>query len=134
MTAESTLQKQTEQEAGGAERTWSGDAFRPNVDILERADELVLLADLPGVAPGEIDIHFEDGELMIHGRVGSRYAESQQFLLGEFGIGDFYRSFRVSQQIDASKIHAEYNQGVLTLHLPKVEAAKPRKIAVQVSG
>jgi HSP20 family molecular chaperone IbpA len=52
-------------------------------------------------------------------------------LLHEYGVGDFYRTFRVSQQVDASRITAEYENGVLTLHLPKAEAARPRKIEVQ---
>ena len=49
----------------------------------------------------------------------------------EFGVGDFFRTFRVSEQVDATQITADYRDGVLTLHLPKAAAAKPRKIAVQ---
>jgi HSP20 family protein len=54
-------------------------------------------------------------------------------LLQEYGVGDFYRTFKVSEQIDSTRISAEYHDGVLTIHLPKVEAAKPRKISVQSS-
>jgi len=124
--------KPAEAEVAGVERTRSEQFYRPNVDILEKADELVLVADLPGVKADEVDIRFEQGELTIHGRVKPRYEEGPKFLLDEYGIGDFYRTFRVSEQVDASRIHAEYHDGVLTLHLPKVEAVKPRKIAVQV--
>jgi len=124
--------KPAEAEVAGAERTRSEQFYRPNVDILEKADELVLVADLPGVKADEVDIRFEQGELTIHGRAKPRYEEGTKFLLNEYGIGDFYRTFRVSEQVDASRIHAEYHDGVLTLHLPKVEAVKPRKIAVQV--
>lgn len=131
MATEGTLEKQPDQ--ASAERTRSGQFYRPNVDIVEQKDELVLYADLPGVKPGEIDINFEDGELAIHAKVAPRYDRAKEFLLAEYGIGDFYRTFRVSEQIDSSKIHAEYANGVLTLHLPKVEAAKPRKIAVNAS-
>ena len=60
----------------------------------------------------------------------SRHAE-REFVYGEYGIGDFYRSFTISETIDAEKISAELHNGVLTLHLPKVEAVKPRKIAVK---
>ena len=52
------------------------------------------------------------------------------YLRQEYGVGDFYRTFRVSEQIDASRISAQYAAGGLTLHLPKVEAVKPRKIKV----
>lgn len=105
--------------------------YRPNVDIVERQDELILVADMPGVAHDGIEIDFENGELKIHGRVPNRYPESRP-ILNEFGIGDFYRSFRVSEGVNAQQIHAEYNNGVLAVHLPKVEAVKPRKIAVKV--
>ncbi len=60
---------------------------------------------------------------------GSR--KHSAYLLREYGVGDFYRTFRVSEQIDASRIEAEYADGVLKLHLPKVEAVKPRKITVK---
>jgi HSP20 family molecular chaperone IbpA len=129
MNTENTIQK--ESEPTSVERTRSGQFYRPNVDIVEKADELVLVADMPGVKGSEVDIHFEDGELTIHGPVSGRYDDQTLFLLNEFGIGDFYRTFRVSEQVDPSRIHAEFSKGVLTLHLPKVEAAKPRKINVQ---
>ncbi len=127
-----TTPKATDTEVAGVERTRGEQFYRPNVDILEKADELVLMADLPGVNAEEVDIRFEQGELTIHGRAKPRYGEGTKFLLNEYAVGDFYRTFRVSEQVDGSRIHAEYHDGVLSLHLPKVEAVKPRKIAVQV--
>ena len=56
--------------------------------------------------------------------------DGQGYFLREYGVGDYYRSFQISEAIDAGKISAEYADGVLTLHLPKTEAVKPRKIAV----
>lgn len=129
MSTEATMEKQAEN--GNAEHTRTGRFYRPNVDILENADELLVYADMPGVKSDAIDIHFEDGELKIHGRVEPRFGERPNFLLSEYGVGDFYRTFRVSEQVDATGIRAEYRDGVLTLHLPKVAAAKPRKIKVQ---
>jgi HSP20 family molecular chaperone IbpA len=113
-----------------AERTRTGQYFRPHVDILETADELLLISDMPGVTSENIDINFEDGMLTLEGKAQQRYSSNTNFLLYEYGIGDFHRTFRVSEQIDSAKIHAEVSDGVLTVHLPKAQAAKPRKIAV----
>lgn len=114
------------------ESTRSGPVFRPNVDIIERADQLVVYADMPGVPEDAIDINFQDGMLTIHGKANPRQAEETEYLLNEYGVGDFYRTFRVSEKIDASKISAEFREGVLILNLPKTESHKPRKIAVNV--
>ncbi len=115
------------------ERLRDGTIYRPNVDILEEKDELRLLADMPGVTGDSIAIDFEEGVLTIQGKVAPRKVEGVG-LLQEYGVGDFYRTFRVSEQIDASRIRAEYADGVLTVHLPKVEAAKPRKIEVRTAS
>ena len=114
------------------ERTRGGPTYSPRIDIWETDDELVLFADLPGVSPADLDIQFENRELRIHGKVCPRH-EGVNFLYGEYGIGDFYRTFTIGETIDSERISAELNQGVLALHLPKTEAVKPRKIAVQSS-
>lgn len=98
--------------------------------ILERGDELVVLADLPGAKSDQIDINCEKGVLTLHAAVPTRQSEDQRYLVHEYGIGDYYRTFQVSESIDASRITAEFTDGVLTLHLPKPEALKPRKIAI----
>lgn len=116
------------------ERTRGGQVYRPNVDILEAPNELTLVADMPGVNNESIDIDFEEGLLTVQGKVGERYESRNQFLLREYGVGDFFRTFRVSERIDVNGITAECKDGVLTVHLPKVEAAKPRKIAVKSRG
>lgn len=119
------------EEVAPAEHTRSGCYYRPNVDILEQADELIVLADVPGATGDAIDIQFEDGNLTIHAKVEPRQDDKTEYLRREFGVGDFYRTFRISEAIDASKITADCADGVLTLHLPKAEEAKPRKIAVK---
>jgi HSP20 family protein len=113
-----------------AEHTRSGRFFRPNVDIVEKTEELLLFADLPGAKGDAIDIQFEDGELTLHAKVEPRQLPELPYLYQDYGIGDFYRTFQISEMIDASKISAEFADGVLTLHLPKAESVKPRKINV----
>jgi HSP20 family protein len=131
MADENGLAKPTSDEVESAEHTRSGTYYRPNVDILEHAEELVVLADVPGATGEQIDIDFEDGTLTIHAKVKPRQDENTRYLVQEYGVGDYYRTFRVSEAIDAAKISAEYADGVLTLHLPKAESTKPRKIAVK---
>jgi HSP20 family protein len=93
---------------------------RPRVDILETGQEFLLVADLPGVNPGDVDLHFDKGELTLRGsRSGSR------------GV-TFERTFTVSDVVAADRIAAELKNGVLTVKLPKTEAVKPRKIAVNM--
>ena len=131
MAEESTLTKPAAGETATAERTHSGQFYRPNVDILERADELLVVADIPGAKPDDIDVQFEDGTLTIHARVEPRQEADMRYLVREYGVGDYYRTFQVSEAVDAGKISAECANGVLTLHLPKAESIKPRKISVK---
>lgn len=130
MATDDTAVKQTAEESLGTERTRSGCCFRPNVDILEQQDELLVVADVPGASADKIDVKFEDGTLSIHATVQPRQDDGTDYLLHEYNLGDYYRTFQVSEAIDASKITADYADGVLTLRLPKAEAVKPRKISV----
>jgi HSP20 family protein len=129
MTTEKVATKQAS-ERTDVEHTRNGRFYSPNVDILEQVDELLVLADLPGARNDQIDINFEKGELTLHASVPARQTQNQQYLVREYGIGDYYRTFRVSEAIDAGRISAEFANGVLTLHLPKAESIKPRKINV----
>jgi HSP20 family protein len=90
------------------------------VDIYEGADELLLLADLPGVEPEGLSVSFESPELRIEGRRGSGDTASV-----------YSRTFRVSEQLDPAGISAELNAGVLKLRLAKAAHTKPRKIEVR---
>ncbi|MCS7237852.1 MAG: Hsp20/alpha crystallin family protein [Thermoguttaceae bacterium] len=121
-------------EEGHVEHLRQGVCYLPLVDIVEKAEEIILKADIPGTRPENIDVNFEDGILTIYAKVDPRQEPGTQYLLREYGVGDYHRSFQVSEAIDASRITAEYADGVLTLHLPKAEAARPRKIPVQVSS
>jgi HSP20 family molecular chaperone IbpA len=85
---------------------------------------------MPGVSIEDIDIHFEDRQLTIRGKVAPRN-EGCALVAGEYGIGDFQRTFTIGEAINAEKIAADLKNGVLSLKLPKSEAVKPRKIAVK---
>lgn len=95
----------------------------PTVDIYENKDELLILADLPGVAREDLTVNFEKGRLSIEGRLSTFAAEEEPF--------DYRRSFVVPQGIDAEKIAANLQNGVLRLSLPKPAAAKPRQIEIK---
>jgi HSP20 family protein len=131
MADESNLAKQSVDESAAGEHTRCGCHYRPNVDIIEQADELLVLADVPGARGEQIDVDFEEGNLSIHAQVKPRQDEGTEYLVREYGVGDYFRTFRISEAIDAAKITAEYADGVLTLHLPKAESTKPRKIEVK---
>jgi HSP20 family molecular chaperone IbpA len=100
------------------------------VDILETADELTVFVDMPGVKNDGVDVNLGNGQLTIQGRVEARRPEGLTPLLTEYGVGDYHRVFQVSEKIDSAGITAELTNGVLTLHLPKGEAIKPRRIAL----
>lgn len=122
--------KETPEQVACCEPVRGDVTFRPRFDICEKDDELVLYGDLPGVAPEDLDIQFENRELTIHGKVPLRHTDIN-FLDGEYGIGDFSRSFTVGEAVDAENISAELSNGVVTIHLPKSEAIRPRRIEVQ---
>jgi HSP20 family protein len=112
------------------EATRGGVFFTPRVDIVETEAELTLYAEVPGVRPEDVDLRYEKGELLLHGRVQPRPG-GRTALLQEYEEGDFFRAFTIHESIDAGRIAAECKNGVLTVHLPKVEAARPRQITVR---
>lgn len=104
--------------------------FTPRVDIWEGDNEIVLHGEMPGVEKEDLDIRFENRRLTILGNVSQRN-QSLQFAGGEYAIGNFERTFVIGETIDTDRISAKLKNGILTLHLPKLEAVKPRKIKVR---
>jgi HSP20 family protein len=102
----------------------------PPCDIYENKDEILLVADLPGVTADALTIHLDNGELSLQAR---REVNAQQtsVVAAEYRDADFQRRFAVPNGIDGAKIHAELKNGVLRLHLPKSEGIKPREITVR---
>ena len=90
----------------------------------------MLIADLPGVAPGDLEVRLEDHILTIQGK--AKHAVEAEPIYREFELANFFRQFELSEQVDQEKITAALDQGVLMLQLPRAEKAKPRQIPVQV--
>jgi len=102
----------------------------PVCDIYENDDEILVVADVPGVTADALDINLEKGELTLEAR-REISVQPGTFLGVEYRDCDYQRRFAVPGGIDADKISAELREGVLHLHLPKSEALKPRQIPVQ---
>lgn len=101
----------------------------PVVDILENSDEILLYADMPGVSKEEVTVNIDNGRLALSGVRKLQAAGAATW--EEFGDVEFRRVFSVPQSIDVDKVNAELKDGVLQLHLPKSEAAKPRQIEIK---
>jgi HSP20 family molecular chaperone IbpA len=128
MAENTALTKRTETQ--NVESTRNNQYYSPRVDIFETDAELLLYADVPGVAAKDVDLRYEQGELILQGRVAPRQ-ERGHWILGEYEEGDFYRVFQVHESIDAARIEAECKNGVLVVHLPKAESSKPRQVKVK---
>ncbi len=122
------VQDKKEVESSG-EMTREGAFFVPNVDIFEDENQLVLLADMPGVDKDGVNIHLEEGQLRIHGKVSGDIPG--EYVISEYSVGDYTRTFTLSNVIDQEKIQASVKNGVLRVVLPKSDVSKPRKIAVK---
>lgn len=105
--------------------------FVPAVDIYETDEAVTVLADMPGVARDGVEISLEEDTLTIKGTRAPNGGKEERVLLREFDTGHYLRRFTVAETIDQEKIEAAMADGVLTLKLPKLEPAKPRKIEVK---
>lgn len=125
----STDRSLTHRAESNPEKIQQRPAVAPAVDIYESAEELLVMADLPGVTQDRLAVRVEKGELTFEGR-RTAAAEREQ---GAEGLPDFRRSFVVPQGIDSEKISADLRAGVLRIHLPKSASLKPRQIPISVS-
>src|ERR1700757_1478567 len=117
------------------DRIPSRQVFVPPSDIYETRDNIVVMAEMPGVAPDGVDITLERRVLTIRGRNAGPGNEhiGYQRVYNEYADGDYERVFTLSENIDRDRIEATLKDGVLHLVLPKSETAKPRKIELKVS-
>jgi len=103
----------------------------PPVDIYETEEGLCVTADLPGVDSKDVEVRVDNGILTMSGRVTAAAATSDA-LHEEFALGDYFRQFRLNEEVDQGRISAELKQGVLRLLLPRRAETQPRRIDVQV--
>jgi HSP20 family protein len=118
---------------GNGEATRLTNVYAPTTDIFETQDHVVLVADMPGVPPENVDISLERRVLTIRGRAAVQTPDGYQRVYQEYGEGDYERVFTLSEDIDRDKIEAEHKNGVLTLRMPKAETAKTKKVTVKAA-
>jgi HSP20 family molecular chaperone IbpA len=104
-------------------------AIAPPVDIYEDDRGLVVVADLPGVDPAAVDVHVEQGVLTIQGR--ATHLMQREPVHREYELTGFFRQFQLPEEVDTTRIEAQLRNGVLTVTLPRLERAQPRRIEVR---
>lgn len=106
-------------------------SFTPPIDIHEGPEGLLLEADLPGATERNLHVQLEDNVLSLYARVDSPAPEGARVLHEEYRLGDFQRSFILSDEVDRERITADLKNGVLRLFLPKAERARVRRIEIK---
>jgi HSP20 family protein len=103
----------------------------PAVDIYEDDQGLVLLADMPGVDPGALDVRVERGVLTVQARAS--HQTPGEPISREYELTGFFRQFQLPEEVDTEQISADMKHGVLTLRLPRAQRAQPRRIQIQAT-
>jgi HSP20 family protein len=127
------VQKEEVTTPEGTERTRECNCFVPRADIYEVDDNLVIVMDVPGADENSIDITLEKNVLTINTYVEPVEPEGYGLAYAEYEVGDYQRSFKLSEDLDREKIEATIRDGVLRLYLPKATEARTRKIGVKVA-
>ena len=132
MAADSLTEKNKENSVQTREETRANDKFiRPAVNIIETEEGLVLTADIPGATKEALDVNVEKGILTISAPAETSMPGTPTYR--EFELGSYYRQFSIPESLDHEKAKAEYVNGILTLRVPKAQAAKPKRITVKVA-
>ena len=119
--------------------TWSAEStsrvWVPALDVVEKQDAYLVIAELPGVDQSQIDLSFEQNVLTIRGTKGSSVDPSKdgdlRVYVAERVTGAFERAIRLPEFVDGDRISADYRNGLLTISIPKAQAAQPRKIEIR---
>ena len=107
----------------------NGFGWTPSVDIRETGDAIIAYAALPGVDKEEVELEVKDGNLILSGKRKEIGAEDN-WIRRELPYGQFYRAFKLSAEVKADAVKAQFKNGILEIHLPKAEEAKPRKVRI----
>jgi HSP20 family protein len=119
--------REQDQESSSTQAVW-----RPRMDLIETEDDYRLHLDMPGMSTDDIKISYQDNELIISGERDSTHTdEGEEFVRVERSFGQFRRAFTLPRTVDAENIHATYDNGVLTVTVPKAETVKPRQIDIK---
>ena len=121
----------TRAESTTPEAVWEGRTVAPAVDVYENRDELLVVADFPGVLVDDIHINLNQDQLVLQGRMLASH-DKHEVLSREFETISYRRAFMLPKGVEAAKITAEHTFGVLKVHLPKSEHLKPRNIPIKV--
>jgi HSP20 family protein len=124
------MQKKEAEKPEKGELTRARKIYTPAVDIIERKEDIMVVADMPGVDQNSVDITLDKDVLTIYGKVDFPAPEKHSLAFSEYGLGDYQRSFTLTNEVDREKIQASVKNGVLRIVLPKAAAVKTRKIAV----
>lgn len=131
MTLRSAMDRLFDNTFLGAPGEWQAATWSMALDVSENVDEYLVKASLPGINPDDLEVTFNNGVLTIKGEVKEETESKEaRWHLRERRYGSFARSVQLPTSINSDAIQASYEAGILTLHLPKVEEAKPRKINI----
>lgn len=126
------LQRELDRSLGGSENAAA--MFNPAMDVIELENEIQARLEVPGIDPNEIEIRVEDNVLTVSGEKRmeeERSDNARGYRLVERRYGRFARSFAMPRGVDAARVTADCDHGVLTVHLPKAESSKPRTIKIE---
>ena len=114
---------------GEAARRWAAP-----VDVVREGEDLVVRVSLPGIGPDDIRVTLEDGVLTVRGETGKEPEQERGYLTRERRTGSFYRAIRLPDSVDTEKAETLYENGVLSITFPQLEARKPKQLEVKVGN
>jgi len=125
------FEKQPAKEPAESEWTKNLKVFTPKVDIYETPATMVLIADVPGVDENSVEVILDKNVLTIHGTVGQTEAKGRRIYYAEYDVGDYQRTFTLSEEVDRENIEASVKNGVLRVVLHKAAPVQAKKIAIK---
>jgi HSP20 family protein len=122
--------RQKQEVATKEERTVPGRHYTPVTDIYETDSGLIIVMEMPGVARENVNVDLQNDVLRIEGQIDFSKYKGMEPVYTEYDVGHYVRTFSLPSKIDREKIAAQLDDGVLTLTLPKVQEAQPRRISI----